>query len=127
MFEKFPNLKLIHSMLGGGFFAYENMLAPRKAGVTEEVERFDVADKVSIYLQQNIFFDMSGALQWGKDQLECAVKVLGADHILYGSSYPLRQEWFVKGIGYIKNLNIGEEEKTLILGGNAVRLFNISN
>jgi uncharacterized protein len=125
MFEKFPNLKLIHSMLGGGFFAFANMLAPRKVGVKEEVERFEVADKVNGYLQRNIYFDMSGALQWGKDQLECAVKVLGADHILYGSSYPLRQEWFTKGVGYIKGLDIGEAEKNLILGGNAVKLFSI--
>jgi predicted TIM-barrel fold metal-dependent hydrolase len=68
---------------------------------------------------------MSGALQWGKDQLECAVKVLGADHILYASSYPLRQEWFTKGIGYVKSLKISEEEKNLMLGGNAVKLFSI--
>lgn len=126
MFDKFPNLKLIHSMLGGGFFAYANMLAPRKAGVKEELERFDVADKVREHLSRNIFFDMSGALQWGKLQLECAVKVLGADHILYGSSYPLRREWFMKGIDFVKGLDIGEEEKSLLLGGNAVRLFNIS-
>lgn len=127
MFEKFPNLRLIHSMLGGGFFAYANMLAPRKVGVKETVERFDIADKVSGYLQQNLYFDISGALMWGKDQLECAVKVLGADHILYSSSYPLRNEWFFKGIGYIKSLNISEEEKSLILGGNAVKLFNIKS
>jgi uncharacterized protein len=125
MFEKFPNLKLIHSMLGGGFFAFANMLAPRRLGVKEEVERFDVADKVNSFLQRNIYFDMSGALQWGKVQLECAVKVLGADHILYGSSYPLRQEWFTKGIDYVRNLDICEEEKTLILGGNAVKLFGL--
>ena len=125
MFEKFPNLKLIHSMLGGGFFTYANMLAPRKAGIKEELERFDIADKVSGYLARNIYYDMSGALQWGKVQLECAVKVLGADHILYGSSYPLRHEWFIKGVDYVKSLDIGEKEKSLILGGNAVKLFNI--
>ena len=111
MFEEFPNLKLIHSMLGGGFFAYANMLAPRKENVKEEVERFDIADKVNRYLQNNIYFDMSGALQWGKPQLECAVKVLGADHILYGSSYPLRREWFLKGIDFVRNLEISGKRK----------------
>jgi predicted TIM-barrel fold metal-dependent hydrolase len=125
MFEELPNLKLIHSMLGGGFFAYANMLAPRTLKVKEELERFDVADKVNNYLKQNIFFDTSGALQWGRPQLECAVKVLGADHILYGGSYPLRKEWFVKGAEYIKSLNIDEKEKSLILGENAAKLFNI--
>jgi predicted TIM-barrel fold metal-dependent hydrolase len=125
MFEEFPNLKLIHSMLGGGFFAFANMLAPRKAGSKEEIERFDIADKVPGYLENNIYFDMSGALQWGKTQLECAAKVLGADHILYGSSYPLRREWFTKGVEFVKNLQISEKEKSLILSKNAVKLFKI--
>ena len=127
MFGKFPNLKFIHSMLGGGFFTYVNMLAPRKVGVKEEMERFEVADKVREYLARNLFFDISGAPQWGKDQLECAVKVLGADHILYGSSHPIRREWFTKGVDYIKSLDISEEGKSLILGGNAARLFHISS
>jgi uncharacterized protein len=125
LFEECPNLKLIHSMLGGGFFAYANMLAPRKEGVKEQMERFDVADKARSHLENNIFFDLSGAPQWGKAQLECAVKVLGADHILLGGSYPLRREWFFKGPDYVRSLPISEAEKDLILGGNAVKLFNI--
>ena len=126
MFEKFPNLKLIHTMLGGGFFAYVNLLAPMKSGVKEEVERFDMtADKVRGYLERNIYFDISHALPWGKPQLECAVKVLGADHILYGGSYPLRREWFLKGVDYVRNLQISEKEKSLILGKNAAKLFKI--
>jgi uncharacterized protein len=125
LFEECPNLKLIHSMLGGGFFAFANMLAPRKVGVKEELERFDVADKARSYLDKNIFFDLSGAPQWGQAQLECAVKVLGANHILYGGSYPLRKEWFMKGPDYVRSLAISEEDKALILGGNAVNLFHI--
>ncbi len=126
MFEEFPNLKMIHSMMGGGFFAYVNMLVPAKSGAKEELERFDkVADKLRGYLDKNIYFDMSGAVQWGQPQLECAIKTIGADHILYGSSYPVRREWFIKGVEYVKSLAISEKEKTLILGENAVRLFNI--
>jgi uncharacterized protein len=102
------------------------MLAPRKEKSREELERFDVADKVSGYLTRNVFFDISGAPQWGKYQLECAVKVLGADHILYGSSYPLRTDWYKNGISFIRGLDISEQDKALILGGNAVRLFKLS-
>ena len=128
MFEKFPNLKMIHTMLGGGFFAFVNLMVPTKSGVKEEVERFDTAaDKVRGYLERNIYFDISHAPPWGKPQLECAVKVLGADHILYGGSYPLRREWFLKGLDFIRNLEISEEEKSLILGENAARLFNIGS
>jgi predicted TIM-barrel fold metal-dependent hydrolase len=127
MFEELPNLKFIHSMLGGGFFAYANMLVPRKIEVKEALDRFDVADKVAKYLKQNIYFDVSGALQWGKEQLECAVKVLGAEKILYGSSYPLRREWFFQGVEYIRSLQISETGKSQILGANAQKLFKIRN
>jgi hypothetical protein len=125
MFQEFPNLKLIHSMLGGGFFAYTNMLAPKITG-KDAVERFQSeAGKIRQYLENNVYFDTSGSIQWGKPQLECAVKVLGADHILYGSSYPIRHDWFSQGVEFVKNLDIDEKSKSLILSKNAIRLFNI--
>jgi uncharacterized protein len=127
MFEELPNLKLIHSMLGGAFFAYVNMLVPRASGAKEELERFDSAGNARSYLADNLFFDTSGAAQWGKDQLECAIKVFGADHILYGSSYPVRREWFAKGIQFVKDLDVPQESKDLILAGNAKRLFKLGD
>jgi uncharacterized protein len=126
MFEEFPNVKLIHTMLGGGFFAFADLLVRKKSKAGEEVERFDTsADKFRGYLERNLFFDIAHAPPWGTAQLECAVKVLGADHILFGSSFPLRNEWLFEGITTIRSLNISEEDKALILGGNAARLFNI--
>jgi predicted TIM-barrel fold metal-dependent hydrolase len=128
LFDEFPDLILIHSMLGGAFFAYVDLLAPGRPEGEEEIERFDVtAEKVRGYLERNIYFDISHAPPWGKAQLECAVKVSGAEHILFGSSYPIRREWLLKGVKYIQGLDISEKEKSLILGENAVRLFSISN
>jgi uncharacterized protein len=125
MFDMFPNLKMMHSMLGGGFFAYVNMLAPKSTG-QDAVDRFESeGEKIHKYLRNNIFFDVSGAVQWGKPQLECAVKVFGADHILYGSSYPIRRDWFSQGVDFVKNLDIAEKDKAAILGDNAVKLFKI--
>jgi predicted TIM-barrel fold metal-dependent hydrolase len=128
MFDEFPNLKLIHSMLGGGFFAYVDMLVPpRKEGYADAVDRFEVqTERLRRQLKENIYFDVSGAPQWGKAQLECAVKVIGASNILYGSSYPIRQDWYFQGLDFVKALEISEEEKTDILGGNAMRMFNLS-
>lgn len=126
LFEECPNLKFIHTMLGGGVFAYTRQIAPRKSGVSEELERFDPeAYKVSDYLQKNVFFDISTPQAWSEGQLECAVKEMGADHILYGSSYPVRLDWVLNGVEYVKSLALSDEEKELILCGNARRLFNI--
>lgn len=126
LFEEFPNLRLIHSMLGGGFFAFADMLVPPSTG-KDAVDRFeDQSAKFKHYLKENLFFDLSGAPQWGKAQLESAVKILGADHILYGGSYPIRRDWFQEGVAYVRSLAIAEVDKALILGGNARRLFKLS-
>ncbi len=88
MFEEFPKLKRVHSMLGGGFFALANMLVPeRDSG--HAIDGFqDETERIRGYLRHHFYFDLSGASQWGKAQLECGVIVLGADHILYGGSHP---------------------------------------
>jgi predicted TIM-barrel fold metal-dependent hydrolase len=126
MFEEFPNLKLVHSMLGGGFFAFANMLVPERNSLSDAVDRFQgETERVRGYLRNNLYFDLSGAPQWGKAQLECAVKVLGADRILYGGSYPIRRDWFMNGPDYVRSLEISESDKEKILGGNAVNLFKL--
>lgn len=127
MFDEFPNLKLIHTMLGGGFFAYVDMLIPKKSRVKEEMERFNIesSQKVRGYLENNLFFDISHPGTWGKNELECAVKTLGAYHVLFGGSYPVRREWLIKGVEDIRALDISSKEKELILGGNAQKIFNL--
>jgi len=127
LLDEFPNLKLIYSYFAGGFFAFTNMFSVKKSPVKEVMDRSDlgIAEKIPGYLERNIYFDITHAPLWGKAQLECAVKVLGAEHILFGSSWAVRREWMLKGVEYVQNLDIGEREKSLILGENAIRLFNI--
>lgn len=126
-FEKYPNVKLIHSMLGGGFFAIANMMFPHASKTTEEINRFqmDNSGNLEKIFKENIYFEMSHAQPWGGKQLECAVEVLGADHIIFGSSYPVRKEWMSGGPQFIKALDINEEEKKLILYENAKILYKI--
>jgi uncharacterized protein len=125
-FDKYPRLKLIHSMLGGGFFAYGNMMLPHSAKGNEKISRFDAEnDSLQKQLKENLFFEMSQAQSWGKAQLECAVSVLGADHILFGTSYPVRPEWLLEGADFVKQLNISETDKDLILCTNAKTLYRV--
>ncbi|HEM2548062.1 TPA: amidohydrolase [Streptococcus suis] len=120
---KYPQVRLIHSMLGGGFFALKNLIFPQ---VDPSDPRFKQVDgQLEGRFSQNIFFEMSHAQPWGKAQLECAVTVLGADHILFGSSYPVKKVWQSKGVEFIEDLNISEQEKALILGENARRLYKL--
>ncbi|TCL61255.1 hypothetical protein EDD76_101353 [Kineothrix alysoides] len=124
-FVKYPNIKFVHSMLGGGFFAISNMLFPKKTK-TETVNRFETDnEKVEEQFKNNIYFEMSHAQPWGKVQLECAIKILGADHVIFGTSYPVRREWLLGGVEFVNNLDISEFEKGLVLGKNAQKLYKI--
>jgi len=127
MFTKYPKVRMIHSMLGGGFFAYSNLLMPSQPKTADAANRFtDTSDELRRTLRENIFFELSHAQPWGKAQLECAVAALGADHIVYGSSYPVRAEWMTEGAAFIKALNISESDKAQILSENAKRLYAIT-
>ncbi|MBJ6987875.1 MULTISPECIES: amidohydrolase family protein [unclassified Devosia] len=127
LFDRFPELRLSHSMLGGGFFAFVDMLVPKpKHTYGDAVDRFDTGrSDLRAQLRKNLFFDISGAPQWGKAQLECAIEVLGEDNILYGGSYPIRKDWFFDGVPTVNGLNVSDEIKTKVLSGNAKKLFNI--
>lgn len=125
-FKKYPNLKFVHSMLGGGFFAIANMIFPPVPKCEDKVNRFESGqDDVKEIFKNHIFFETSHAQPWGKEQLECAVKVLGADHIIFGTSYPVKKEWLLEGVDFIRNLDISNEEKEMILYKNAKRIYNI--
>ena len=125
-FTRYPNVKLVHSMLGGGFFAFTSLWFPKKPKVQEAVSRFrDDNELVVEQLKNNVFFEMSHAQPWGRAQLECAVRTLGADHILFGTSYPVRPVWLLEGAEFVQSLDITEEEKELILHKNAERLYHL--
>ena len=77
------------------------------------------------YLSENIFFETSHAQPWGRESLECAVRVLGSDHIIYGSSYPVRMEWLTEGAGFVRGMDLSGDDKENILWRNASRLYGI--
>jgi len=129
MFDEFPNLKFVHTMFGGNWFGLANILAPHKS--TKKKEAMDrlpsgiSKDDYDRYMANNIYFDATHPMSWGKAQLECAVKVCGADHILMGSSFPVFYEWMARSVETINSLDITEDERNLILGGNAERIFKL--
>lgn len=126
MFAKYPHVKLVHSMLGGGFFAIAPMMMPHGASSGDKSGRFSNANSnVEQQLRENIYFEMSHAEPWGKAQLECAVKVLGADHILFGTSYPVKKNWLLNGPKFVRALEISKTEQEAILGENARSLYRL--
>ena len=128
LLEECPNLKIIPTQMAGAFFAYTSLMLPEESNIKEDVQRFDTEQgKIRKYLKNNIYFNITTPTGWSKNHLEFAVKELGAEHILFGTSYPVRREWLIKGVDHIRSLNISEQEKDLILGGNAQKLFNLKD
>ncbi len=129
MFEKYPDLKFVHTMLGGNWFGFQNLVAPHVSTKKKEaMNRLATnvgREEYFHYLKNNIYFDACHAMSWGKEQMECAVEVCGADHILMGSSFPVFYEWLARSVESIKALDIPQEQKDLIMGGNAQRIFSL--
>lgn len=127
MFDRYPEIKLVHSMLGGAFFAYvESMFHKKPQEKEDTVTRFQTdTDRYCDQLKDHIYYEMSHAQPWGSTLLTCAIEILGADHIIFGSSYPVRTEWLTKGPDFIRELPVTENEKYELLEGNAKRIYKL--
>ena len=127
MFDEMPGLKFIHTMFGGNWFANYNLLTPKMGKKKEAMQRLDATegDKILGYLKNNLYFDTTHPASWGKDQVECAIKVCGADHLLFGSSFPVFYNWQAQGVEFMKGLDITDEQRKLIMSDNAIRLFKL--
>lgn len=127
LFEEFPNLKMVHTLLGGNWYSDAASMIPAKSKKAETLERLGSSDRERVlsYLENNLFFEATHASTLGKRQLEAAVEICGADHILFGSSFPVFHGWMCDGVQAIKDLDISEEDKALVLGGNAERIFGL--
>lgn len=103
--RNFPGLKIVAAHMGGLKMA-EDVLET-------------VAGQADIYMDTAYCAD-----PWlDKRILKEIIRKHGADRILFGSDYP----WHMpcREISLIRSLDISEEEKEMILGGNATRILGI--
>jgi hypothetical protein len=128
LFLELPNLRFVHTMLGGNWFANTALLTPHMSNRKEAIIRLDPTGREQIegFLKNNIFFDLTHPHSWGKEQVECALRVNGSDHYLFGSSFPVFYGWMSQGVDFVQNqLDISEEDRDLVLYENAKRIFNL--
>lgn len=128
MFSEMPGLRFIHTMLGGNWFANTALLTPHASNKNEAITRLDPTggEQIRSYLENNIFFDLTHPHSWGKDQVEAAIKVNGAEHYLFGSSFPVFYSWMGQGVEFMqKELDISDSDRELIMSGNAITMFRL--
>jgi len=115
--KKFPKLKFLHAHLGGSFIIMKDRLL--------DVDWFGVESQpYDEILDRQFFFD-TGPARWQPDILECAMNCMGCNHILLGSDYPVKSQFLPDSVNAIKQMRISDEEKSKILGENALALFNL--
>lgn len=107
--EEFNDLKLILAHMGGGSWDKTIEIADKFPQVM-----FDTAISISHIDSHTTLNDEEAADM---------IRTIGSDRILFGSDYP----WInpAKDIERIRGLNISENDKKLILGENAAKLFKI--
>ncbi|HUG77179.1 MAG TPA: amidohydrolase family protein, partial [Burkholderiales bacterium] len=116
-FDRYPSLKLIASHGGGALPYLAGRLDICHANMPACRER--VSSLPSSYLEK-IYYD---SVVFQQESLELAVKVGGADNVLYGSDYP-------HNIGDMKGClarvdALAAEARDKVRGGNAQRIFRL--
>jgi aminocarboxymuconate-semialdehyde decarboxylase len=69
----------------------------------------------SIYVDTNVF---------DPRMVEQLVADLGAEHVLMGTDYPFDMST-VDPVGFLAAADLSDDDRALVLGGNAARLFGI--
>lgn len=117
--ERFPNIKWVLGHLGGAI----PYLAERLDRGYEAFAdcRKNISRAPSSYLKK-FYFD---TVNFDPRALELAVSFAGASQILAGSDYPHQIGSIPKMQESLQAMRISEEERGMILGGNAKRLLGI--
>jgi len=101
----FPDLTVVCAHWGGGLPFYALMPEVKKA-------------------MGNVYFDSAASpFLYTPEVYRQVIQLVGADKVLFGSDYPLLAQ--SRLLKEIKGLDLAEEDKNLLLAGNALRLLGI--
>jgi predicted TIM-barrel fold metal-dependent hydrolase len=126
IFEDFPTLKLVASHLGGGIceiigrmdYAYE---LGEEAFFLGNYEPLRIKRKPSDYLKMT-YMD---TVAYHAPAVECAIKTIGADRLLFGSDAPMLISLKGQALAMIDELGLAADGREQILGGTAKRLLKL--
>lgn len=118
MFEKYPNLRLCLSH-GGGFIAFNIWRLDHSYSLRADLRK-NLPRKPSDYLR-NLYFD---SIVHSVAALQYLVGIVGPDRVVIGTDFPMAMGDF-QSVEKVRQLDISEESRKQILGGNASRALNL--
>ena len=117
--ERYPNIKWVLTHMGGAL----PYLAERCDRGYEAFAdcRQNISKPPTEYFKQ-FYYD---TVNFNPDAIEFAIKFAGADHILAGSDYPHQIGSIPKMLSSLSAIDVSEEQRRNILGGNAAGLLGL--
>ena len=117
--RQYPKVKFIFAHFGGAICYLKQRFDTTYQMLREMNFVKDLQGNPSDYFK-NIYVDTSGDTT--KANFLLALELMGPKHILWGSDWPAKQD-ISAGIKAVQDLEISQEDKQNILGGNLAKLF----
>ena len=115
VFDAFPDLKVLVSH-GGGFFPYQYSRIDDFLQIADDSK----AERPVADYFQHLYFD---CLLHDVRARRLLLDVAGIDHVMMGSNYAGLDS--VDGIALVNELDLSPEDRSLLIGGTAERLFKL--
>ncbi|MDI6759143.1 MAG: amidohydrolase family protein [Candidatus Omnitrophota bacterium] len=120
IFKDYPEVKFIFANFGGATPFLKNRFDGTYSMLRSINFVKDLEARPTDYLK-NIYVDTGGDST--KANFLICLELFGSEHTLWGSDWPGKKN-ILEGINALRDLNISEEDKENILGGNLERLFS---
>lgn len=118
--ERYPNIRWVLTHMGGAL-PYLAERCDRGYEAFPECRR-NISKPPTEYFRR-FYYD---TVNFNPDAIEFAVRFAGADHILAGSDYPHKIGSIAKMLDSLRRIDVGDDDRRNILGGNAARLLALA-
>jgi aminocarboxymuconate-semialdehyde decarboxylase len=118
--ERYPNITWVLTHMGGAL-PYLAERCDRGYEAFADCRR-NISKPPTEYFKQ-FYYD---TVNFNPDAIEFAIKFAGADHILAGSDYPHQIGSIPKMLDALSTIQVNDEERRQILGGNAARVLGLN-